>query len=183
MGPVRTMAGRRDPQRSASRARSRPTKPKAMPERTIRVPAALRILLGWLFLGVLLVAAASYSQGTRYALVAEPAPALAAVQQAAAAHFHEPLNAAAGAELLHPASSVHARDGHDVSCPGDSPQHHACCDRYPASRSEPAPTKVAAPDPPTVAAAAGQQHVLQVAQEPEPRRQALTLDQLSISRT
>ena len=147
------------------------------------MPAAPRILLGWLLLAVLLVAAASYSQGTRYALVAEPAPALSAVQHAAAAHFPDPLNAVAGAELRHPASSVHARDGHDASCPGDSPQHRACCDRYPASRSEPAPTKVAAPDPPTVAAAAGQQHVLQVAQEPEPRRQALTLDQLSISRT
>jgi len=147
------------------------------------VPAAPRILLGWLLLAVLLVAAASYSQGTRYALVAEPAPALSAVQHAPATHSPAPLNAAAGAELLHPASSVHARDGHNASCPEDSPQHHACCDRYPASRSEPAPTKAAEPDPPTAAVTAGPRHVLQVAQEPAPRRQALTLDQLSISRT
>ncbi|MFB0836852.1 MULTISPECIES: hypothetical protein [unclassified Arthrobacter] len=116
------------------------------------MPAALRILFGWLLLAALLVAAASYSQGTRYALVAEPGPAPSVVQHAAALH-------------------------------SPAPQHHACCDRYPAPRSEPAPTKAAAPDPPRAAAPAALQHVLQVAQEPEPRRQALTLDQLSISRT
>lgn len=147
------------------------------------MPAALRILLGWLLLAVLLVAAASYSQGTRYALVAESAPALSAVQQEAVPHSPAPLGAIAGTELRHPGSSVHAKEGHDASCPEDSPQHHACCDRYPASRSEPAPTKAAAPDAPTASVAAGPQHVLQVAQEPAPRRQALTLDQLSISRT
>jgi len=161
-----------------------------MPEGTIRVPAALRILFGWLLLAALLVAAASYSQGTRYALVAEPGPALSAVQHAAAIHSPGPLNAAAGAELRHPASSVHVADGHpaataghNASCPEDVPQHHACCDRYPASRSEPAPTKAAAPEPPKAAAPAAPQHVLQVAQDPGPRRQALTLNQLSISRT
>jgi hypothetical protein len=138
------------------------TKPTAMPAKAVRVPAALRTLLGWLLLAALLAAAVSYSQGTRYAMVAQ--------DQAA--------------------SIVSVMDGHDAgqgnqnaSCPEDSQHHHACCDRYPAARSEPAPSKAAAPDPPAAALPPGPQHVLAVVQEPEPRRQALTLDQLSISRT
>jgi len=132
-----------------------------MPGKAVRVPGALRILLGWLLLAALLAAAVSYSQGTRYALVMQD----------------------------HAASSVSATDGHDVgegnqaaSCPEDSTQHHACCGRYPAARSEPVPTKAAAPDPPTAAGAAEREHAA-AAQETEPRPRALTLEQLSISRT
>ncbi|TQJ38159.1 hypothetical protein FBY33_0153 [Arthrobacter sp. SLBN-112] len=110
-------------------------------------------------MAVLLVAAASYSQGSRYTLVAGQdsvqAPAHTSAQTAAAAHPQD-----------------------------DSQQDHACCQRYPASRSEPAPLRTAVPDPPAVALATGTESLLAKGPpDAEPRRQALTLDQLSISRT
>ncbi|WP_156386079.1 hypothetical protein [Arthrobacter sp. Soil764] len=109
----------------------------------------------WFLLAVLLVAAASYSQGSRYTLMAGQDPV-----QAGAAY----------------ASATHS--------PDDFPQHHACCQRYPASRSEPAPLRAAVPDPPAVALSAGTHPALANGHpDTQPRRQALTLDQLSISRT
>ena len=119
------------------------------------MPAAPRAVLTWFLLAVLLVAAASYSQGSRYTLVAGQDSVQAPAQTAAAAHPQD-----------------------------DSQQHHACCQRYPASRSEPSPLRTAVPDPPAAALSAGMHPLL--ADEPpdtQPRRQALTLDQLSISRT
>ena len=114
-------------------------------------------------MAVLLVAAASYSQGSRYTLVAGQD----SVQDSLQAPAHTSAQTAAAA---------HPQD--------DSQQHHACCQRYPASRSEPAPLRTAVPDPPAVTLSAGTHAVL--ANGPphtQPRRQALTLDQLSISRT
>ncbi|MGN7200790.1 hypothetical protein [Arthrobacter sp. SAFR-044] len=123
------------------------------------MPAAPRAVLTWFLLAVLLVAAASYSQGSRYTLVAG--------QDSVQAAAHSSAQTAAAA---------HPQD--------DSQQHHACCQRYPASRSEPAPLKTAVPDPPAVALPAGT-HPLLASGPPDtqPRRQALRLDQLSISRT
>lgn len=158
--------------------------------RPIRALSRPWILLACLLPGLLLVAAVSYFQGTRYALVPEPGAALSAVHHAAGAHSPGPAEALLAAELRHAPSSVPvpgqppAADGRNSPCPDDSPRHHTCCDRYPAPRSEPAPTKAAAPDPPALALPAGQRSLLPSGPpQAEPRRQALTLDQLSISRT
>lgn len=159
---------------------------------TLRRLVSSRSALVWLLLVLLLAGAASYTHGSRYALVG-----------------HSPFQSvgaqSAGAQLV---SLVGIQDvappaGTSLG-PGDTPAsasqairaiHQAglfvdpesverdCCERRQAPRSEPAPLRTGAVDPPSVLQRHPSDAGLSNPVPPGPELQALTVVQLSISRT
>lgn len=144
--------------------------------------ATPRSVLSWLILVVLVAGASAYSQGSRYALV----PAHGTLYSAP---YQDPERASLPAEsggcsadapdLANPGTT------HDLSpSQGSTAPQQECCERRSAPRSQPAPLRTAALDPPVLAhrpfCADG---ILPAASPPAPELPALTVVELSISRT
>lgn len=119
-----------------------------------RPHSPLRGSFVWLLLVLLLAGAASYSHGSRYAIVPDHAP----VRAGEVVHQAGP---AAGAEEL-------GKDG---------------CERRKAPRSQPAPVRSGAVDPPALTGRQPQVGMPSLVAPPDPDLPALTVVKLSISRT
>lgn len=142
-----------------------------------------RIILMWLFVGVLATAAASFSQGSRYTLPTDPSPS-----QAIAGDYPAPVGDPAapaietvdadGERSVFPSGTVPSSE-----CLDRGPKQQPCCIRYNAPRAEPSLVirkepglmEAARPWPRTAGHSPLSQH--------EPRRHGLTVQQLSVSRT
>ena len=147
--------------------------------------------VAWLLLALLVAGAAAYSHGTRYALVAAPSVNGSASGHVAVSTLAPVADraAAASAELLpgtavYPAASTSFHADQALPCLEQGPSHRYHSAWYTASRGEPSPTKAFALSPPQA-----RQAPLPVidqgdgAASPVPARHALTVVQLSISRT
>lgn len=148
--------------------------------RTLRRLISLRSVLSWFLLAVLVTGAASYCLGSRYAIV----PGHSALDSAA---HQDPAGAPSPATTASDLAPVPAAVGviQQVSQFEDPkmPQQE-CCERRSAPRSEPAPLRTGVTDLPVMAhrpfCADGP---LSAVPLPEPGPPALTIIQLSISRT
>ncbi|MDP9697077.1 UNVERIFIED_ORG: hypothetical protein J2X79_004661 [Arthrobacter globiformis] len=155
--------------------------------RSLRRHPPARSILTWLLLAVLVVGAVSYSQGSRYSLVAGRGLPAAAVAVSGGSPVLAVHNRAALPHSQFPqaAARIQGReDSQAVHCQDPAPGPGNCCKRYLASRGEPSPLRTAALDPPQ---AAPQASPGTAADSPpsstERGSTALTLAQLSISRT
>ncbi|BCW17439.1 hypothetical protein NtRootA9_01470 [Arthrobacter sp. NtRootA9] len=125
-------------------------------------------------LALLVASAAAYTHGTRYALIGhdtqESAPApvslVSAPQSATPSPNPDTLPA--------PAQGGKTKD--------QETGQNGCCERRPAPRSEPAPIRIDAADPPATAPRNRSAGVVQHA-PPEPDLPTLTVVSLSVSRT
>ena len=153
----------------------------------LRCLVSLRSTFVWLLLVLLIAGAASYTSGTRYALVGhgpfQPAPATAASAQnhdavpppvaASATPHDQPASAIQAVRIIHQAGPY----VEPVELEMD------CCERSKAPRGEPSPVKTGAVDPPSLTHRQHDDGMLSSVVPPEPDLPALTVVQLSISRT
>ena len=146
----------------------------------LRCTVPVRGIFVWLLLALLLAAAASYSHGSRYALVP--------------GHSSFPSVEKQGVEAMPPetaashdrASSSASRVVNVVEAgPSVEPEalEQECCERRLAPRSEPSPVRTGAVDPPSLTHREPGGGTLSSVAPPEPDLPALTVVQLSISRT
>ncbi|WP_457963388.1 hypothetical protein M1E17_18385 [Arthrobacter sp. D1-29] len=149
----------------------------------LRSPLSLRSLFVWLLLTLLLTGAASYTHGSRYAIV----PGYGPVQTAddlgpkEVPPQAEPAASPADTSLW---TSQATRAVH-LAAPslGTEDVEKDCCQRRHAPRGEPAPMRTGALDPPIVTYQQPGDALLNGAAPPEPDLPALTVVELSISRT
>lgn len=142
-----------------------------------RVPW-LRSAFVWILAVLLLTAAATYSHGTRYAISGNN---FFATAEALPAGMDNPCASAgndSGTQESGPASPVHR------ACPaGPDSSAEDCCGRGQAPRGEPVPLRTGAVDPPPMPhREPGGAHAAATPTE-EPEFSALTLAELSVSRT
>lgn len=147
---------------------------------TLRRLVSPRIALSWLLLAALVAGAASYSHGSRYAIVPGHAPLSSAPQQDIVS-APPPAIAPPGSAPALAATGVIQ----EVSRFGDPElPKQKCCERRSAPRSEPAPLRTGVPDQ-----SAATHPLFRVdgpipaAAPPVPGPAALTIIQLSVSRT
>lgn len=149
----------------------------------LRSPASLRSLLVWILLTLLLTGAASYTHGSRYAIVPGHGP----IQTAD--HFgpqEVPRQAEPAASPADTSLSTSQSTGalhRAAPSLGTEEVENDCCQRRHAPRGEPAPMRTGALDPPTVTQQQSGEALLNGAEPPEPDLPALTVVELSISRT
>ena len=160
----------------------------------LRRRGAPRSILVWLILASLVVGAAAYSQGSRYALLAGQHSAQTTAQTASEnPDSAARQNTAVRTEILQntvvqPFPTVAVRMDHlhqrAFHCNERGQQRQDCCVQYHAARGEPSPVRAPALDPP--AATTGPlpcPDPAGPAPSQDSRRLALSLTQLSISRT
>ena len=151
------------------------------PPGVLRCPVSLRSVFVWVLLALLLAGAASYTYGSRYAIVPSHGPVQSMGGQAFEKMPPQAETAASPGEksALQTTGVVHQAG----PAAGTEDVEKDCCERRQAPRSEPAPIRTGAVDPPSVTS---QQHgdgVISGAVPPEPDLPALTVIRLSISRT
>lgn len=146
---------------------------------TLRCPVSLRSLFVWLLLALLLTGAASYTNGSRYAIVPDHGPVQSTGNQGAKGALPQAEPADTSASPVQ-AARVIRQAGPAL---GTEEAEKDCCERRQAPRGEPAPIRTGAIDPPS----ATHQHPGEAppdgAAPPEPDLPALTVVELSISRT
>ena len=135
----------------------------------LRCPVQLRGHLVWILAVLLLVGAASYSHGSRYAIVGHGYSQSAAAESVAAEATGQAVGPAAGPSANQPSDRESVEDG--------------CCERRQAPRSEPVPLRTGAVEPPSLLHSQPGPAVLSGILPAEPGLPALTVVQLSISRT
>lgn len=135
----------------------------------LRRVGMLRSHLVWILAVLLLAGAASYSHGSRYAIVGH------GYSQSAAA---ESVAAEATGQAVGQAGGPSAGPSSDPESMEDK-----CCERRKAPRSEPVPLRTGAVDPPSLLHGQPGPAILAGNLPPEPDLPALTVVQLSISRT
>lgn len=149
-----------------------------------RIP--LRRIFAWMLSILLLTGAASYSQGSRYALV-EHGPALSPVKNQSGGFTRVPSAAAPPASneaLPVLAASRTATVVHEVLTLVESGSlERDCCGGQPAPRSKPVPVRTVAVDPPSMILRQPRDALSPVNAPPGPESVALTALDLSISRT
>lgn len=149
----------------------------------LRCPVSPRGVFVWLLLTLLLAGAASYTHGSRYALVpghdpfqavGEQGPELVPPQGEAAASSDDP--SAPGSQII--------RVVHEVG-PVADPEALSKdrCERRQSPRSEPAPLRTGAVDPPFSTHRRPGGGIFSSVLPPAPDLPALTVVELSISRT
>ena len=149
----------------------------------LRSPASLRSLFVWLLLTLLLTGAASYTHGSRYAIVPGHGPVQTADHQVPTEVPPQAEPAASPADTS-PSTSQSTGAGHRaVPSLGTEEVEKDCCQRRHAPRGEPAPMRAGALDPPSVTHQQPGDALLNGAVPPEPDLPALTVVELSISRT
>ncbi|MDR6790914.1 hypothetical protein J2X12_000659 [Pseudarthrobacter oxydans] len=148
----------------------------------LRCLVALRGVFVWLLLVLLIAGAASYTSGSRYALVPGHSPVQSAGGQTAG---HVPLRAIADAGPAAPSASAaqSVRVVHEAGPSAEPAGLENEGERIKAPRGEPVPVRTGAVDPPSLIQRlpGGSLHSHDV--PPEPELPALTVVELSISRT
>ena len=135
----------------------------------LRRVVVLRGHLVWILAVLLLVGAASYSHGSRYAIVGHGYSQSAAAESVAAEATGQAVGQAAGPSANQPSDRESVEDG--------------CCERRQAPRSEPVPLRTGAVEPPSLLHSQPGPAVLSGILPAEPDLPPLTVVQLSISRT
>lgn len=164
---------------------------------------SLRSAFAWILVALLVTAAASYAHGSRYALVGHGPFQTAGAQAGPLASGAQPdsrsVSQEAGQQPVEagPAQATPAGPA-DHTEPGFNPVHvvhHAgpcvdpdalerdCCERRQAPRSQPALLRTGAVEPPAELQRQPGDDVLSTIFPPEPELPALTVVQLSVSRT
>ena len=148
----------------------------------LRCPVSLRSVFVWLLLALLLAGAASYTHGSRYAIVPEHGPVQTTEEWAAAEVPLHAEMAASAAETSAPA--LQTRGVVQVGpAAGTEEVEKDCCERRHAPRGEPAPVRTGAVDPPSFIGQQPGDRMTSGAVPQEPGLPALTVIKLSISRT
>ena len=136
-------------------------------QRMLRSPVSLRRLFVWILLTLLLTGAASYTHASRNAIVPVPPQAVPAASTA-----HSSMTAPQSTGTV------------DCAAPhGTEETEMDCCQRRHAPRGEPAPMRTGVLHPPSATEHQPGERVLNGAVPPEPDLPALTVIELSISRT
>lgn len=148
-----------------------------------RSPVPLRSLFVWFLLTLLLTGAASYSHGSRYAIVPGYGPVQAADDLVPKEVPPEAEPAASPADASISTSQSAARVHLAAPSVGTEEVEKDCCQRRHAPRGEPAPLRTGALDPPSVTYQQPGDALLNGAAPPEPDLPVLTVVELSISRT
>lgn len=148
----------------------------------LRCPVSLRSVFVWLLLVLLLAGAASYTHGSRYAIVPGHGPVQTTEESAAA---EVPLHAeTAASDVETSASALQTRGVVQIGpAAGTEEVEKDCCERRHAPRSEPAPVRTGAVDPPSLTSQQPGDRMTSGAVPPMPDLPALTVIKLSISRT
>ena len=142
----------------------------------LRRVGVLRSHLVWILAVLLLAGAASYSQGSRYAIVGHGYSQSAGAEQGA--------QAAAQAVAQAAAQAAGQAAGPSANQPSDRESvEDGCCERRQAPRSEPVPLRTGAVEPPSLLHSHPGPAVLSGILPAEPDLPPLTVVQLSISRT
>lgn len=149
----------------------------------LRRPLSLRSVFVWLLLALLFTGAASYTHGSRYALVPGHSSLQSAGEQDVEAVPPQAGPAASPADMSASASRG-VRAVHQAG-PFVEPEEveKDCCERRPAPRGEPAPVRTGAVDPPSLTCRLPGDGILSSVVPPDPDLPALTVVKLSISRT
>lgn len=149
----------------------------------LRCPVSLRSVFVWLLLALLLTGTASYTHGSRYAIVPGHGPVQSAGEQGTEGKPPQAETATSPAATSAPASQT-VRDVHQVVLfVGSEGLEKDCCEWRQAPRSEPAPVRTGAVDPPPLTHRQPGDGILCSVAPPEPDLPALTVVKLSISRT
>lgn len=149
----------------------------------LRSLVSLRALFVWLLLTLLLMGAASYTHGSRYAIV----PGYGAVQTADDRVLQgvppqaEPT--ASPADTSESTSDSMGARHRAAPQPGSEELEKDCCQRRHAPGGEPVPIRTGTLDPPSVAHRPPGDALFNGTVLPEPDLPALTVVELSISRT
>lgn len=151
----------------------------------LRRPVSLRSVLVWLLLALLLAGAASYTKGSRYAIVPAHSAGLAAVEQAAASAPLPHAQSAAGPAATSVAASSAVCVLHAAALPstGSEELEKDCCERRRAPRGEPVPVRTGVVDPPSLIQPQPAAVVFPSIAPLPPGLKVLTVVELSISRT
>ena len=152
-------------------------------QRMLRSPVSLRRLFVWILLTLLLTGAASYTQGSRYAIVPAHGPVLTAEDPGPQEVPRQGEPAVSSADTSLSTSQSQGAVHRATPSLGTEEVEKDCCQRRHAPRSEPAPMRTGAVDPPTVTHQQPGDALLNDAAPPEPDLPALTVVELSISRT
>ena len=142
----------------------------------LRRVGVLRSHLVWILAVLLLAGAASYSQGSRYAIVGHGYSQSAGAGQGAQAAAQAVGQATA--QAVGQAAGPSANQSSDRDSVEDG-----CCERRQAPRSEPVPLRTGAVEPPSLLHSQPGPAVLSGILPAEPDLPPLTVVQLSISRT
>ena len=151
-------------------------------QRMLRSHVSLRRLFVWILLTLLLTGAASYTHGSRYAIV----PGYDPLQTAGDLAPQEvPPQAVPAASTAHSSMTAPQSTGTvDCAAPhGTEETEKDCCQRRHAPRGEPAPMRTGVLHPPSATEHQPGERMLNGAVPPEPDLPALTVIELSISRT
>ncbi|WP_066288349.1 hypothetical protein [Arthrobacter sp. B6] len=149
----------------------------------LRRQVSLRGVFVWLLLALLLAGAASYTYGSRYAIVHGHGPVQSAAGQGLERVPPQPETTASRSDT--PASASQAvRVVHEAG-PSVEPEEleKDCCERNKAPRGEPVPVRTGAVDPPSLTHRLPGDAILAGNVPPEPGLPALKVVELSISRT
>lgn len=153
------------------------------PEGVLRCPVSLRSVFVWLLLALLLAGAASYTHGSRYAIVPNHGPVQSTQERAAEEVPLQAETAASPADTSASASQTRGVVHQAGPTAGTEEVEHDCCERPQAPRSEPPPVRSGAADPPSLTGQQPGTGMLSGTVPPEPDLPALTVIKLSISRT
>lgn len=148
----------------------------------LRCLTGLRSLFVWLLLALLITGAASYTHGSRYAIV--PSHGLVQATDQQRPHDAPQTGPAVGSPAT-PASASQVTGAAHRAGPslGAEEAEKDCCERRHAPHGEPAPIRTGALDPPSTAHPEPGDGVAGGTAPPEPDLPALTVIKLSISRT
>lgn len=149
----------------------------------LRSPVALRSLFVWLLLTLLLTGAASYTYGSRYAIVPGYGPVQVADDPVPNEVPPQAEDGASPADTLLSTLQSTGATHHAAPSPGTEEVERDCCQRRHAPRGEPVPMRTGALDPPSVTYQHPGDALPNGTAPPEPDLPALTVVELSISRT
>lgn len=148
-----------------------------------RSPVSLRSLFVWLLLTLLLTGAASYTSGSRYAIVPEYCPVQAAGNLVSKEVPPHAKGAASPADSSLSASQSTGAVHRAAPSLGTEEVEKDCCQRRHAPRGEPASMRTGAVDPPSVTYQPPGDAMLNDTPPPDLDLPALIVVALSISRT
>lgn len=163
------------------------TAPSCSADRLLRCIFSLRSAFVWPLVALLLVGAASYTHGSRYALVGHNTFQTVGAASAGPDGVEAVVRPAAtppGPGDTRDSASQAVRAVHQAN-PFVEPEsmERDCCERRHAPRGEPAPLRTGAVDPPVMLLWQQGDAVLSSVVPPEPDVPALTVVELSVSRT
>ncbi|MGG6380092.1 hypothetical protein [Paenarthrobacter sp. NEAU-H11] len=152
-----------------------------------RSALSLRSVFVWLLLALLVAGAASHTYGSRYAIVGhgtmQPASGQAAGLEGDEAAPPLPAASATSHDMPTPAAQVVHTVQQAVPLAAPESMERECCERRHAPRSGPAPLRTGAVDPPSLVHRVPGVCLRASVNPPEPDLPALSMVELSVSRT